>query len=438
MKKKEALTEDKFYLTHKIEFIPDKDAEEILIKNCEYRHFLYNKAVEKIKEDSKDNLLEFSEYNLVKYIRHKYELDNPKDRPNYLEPYDYYFRGISECVVSDTCTICKTVIMNRKKGKLSDLRFRKYDPNTQSFSIKNKIPFPLSQSRLVFDPSNSYLLGIKINRYQPYPLGITLREDLNKFISKGMDLTKIKKIAIKLHNDRWHIFLVEDCTDRLDKFKILVPKKRSKLAGIDIGEKNPVVIYDGKKIVKIPDHLQYPKDRIDKSDRRIRRLQRVLDSKYRKDLPRHMQSNNYKKVLAKYHKACERLVNIKHDWHNKLAHWIVTHYKTIIVDNFSDHIIETSDDMCNTIRRNMNHSMQNKGMCNFMCALMYMSTKYGTNYYEALPDTTNMCCHCGNVNENVLDINERTFVCESCGNTVDRDENASINCFNQYTLLKNS
>lgn len=80
--------------------------------------------------------------------------------------------------------------------------------------------------------------------------------------------------------------------------------------------------------------------------------------------------------------------------------------------------------------------MQNKGMNNFMETLKYMSTKYDTNYYEALPNTTNMCYYCGNINENKLDINDRTFVCESCGATIDRDVNASINCYNQYKLLK--
>lgn len=435
MKKNNALNDNKFYLTHKIEFIPDKYAEEILIKNCEYRHFLYNKAVEKIKKDSTDGHLAFSEYDLLKFLSHTYELDNPKDRPDYLEEYDYYFRSISETVVSDISTICKVVITHRKKGKSSDLRFIKYDPNNQSFSIRNKHPDPLKWSRLVYDPYNGYVLGIKINKTHQFPLGITLREDLNKFIQRGMELTKIKEIIFKFHNDRWYIYLVEDCTDRLKGFKVYIPKKRSKLAGIDVGETNPVVIFDGKKIVDIPKELQYPKDKIDRVNHRIQRLQSVLDKKYQKGLSLKDQSNNYKKVLKKFHKAWDHLVHIKHDWHNKLAYWIVTNYKSIIVDNFDDHIIEVKDDMCNVVRKTMNHGMYNKNMYRFMDTLKYMSIKYNVKYYEALPDTTNKCCYCGNVNTNMLDINERTFVCESCGTTIDRDINASINCYNQYELL---
>ena len=436
MKKNNILDGDKFYLTHKIEFIPDKYAEEILIKNCEYRHFLYNKAVEKVKEDSSDNKLVFNEYALVKYLRHTYELDNPKDRPKFLEDYDYYFSGISASVASDVSETCKRIITNRRNCQYSNLHFLKFDPNKRSFTIRNVHPDPLKWSRLVYDPSNGYVLGIKINKTHMYPLGITLREDLNKFMQRGMELTKIKEIIFKFHNDRWFIFLVEDCTDRLERFKIHIPKKRSKLAGIDVGETNPVVIFNGKKIVEIPDHLRYPKDRIDKVNHRIERLQSVLDKKYQKDLPGECQSNNYKKVLKKFHKAWDQLVNIKHDWHNKLAHWIVTHYKSIIVDNFEGHMITSRDNILSCTRNKMNHSMQNKGMNNFMETLKYMSTKYDTNYYEALPNTTNMCYYRGNINENKLDINDRTFVCESCGATIDRDVNASINCYNQYKLLK--
>ena len=35
---------EKVYKTIKIEFIPDKEAENMLRKNCSYRHFLYNKS----------------------------------------------------------------------------------------------------------------------------------------------------------------------------------------------------------------------------------------------------------------------------------------------------------------------------------------------------------------------------------------------------------
>ena len=65
-----------------------------------------------------------------------------------------------------------------------------------------------------------------------------------------------------------------------------------------------------------------------------------------------------------------------------------------------------------------------------------MSHKYGTNYFSALPDTTNTCNVCGHVNKIKLRIdethNERIFKCESCGYTIDRDVNAAINCYNLY------
>lgn len=53
------------------------------------------------------------------------------------------------------------------------------------------------------------------------------------------------------------------------------------------------------------------------------------------------QSKRYYKMLRKYHKYWERITNIVKDWHFKLAHWIVTHYKNIVVDEFHDYIIKT-------------------------------------------------------------------------------------------------
>lgn len=423
-----------FYKTIKIEFDPDKNVEKIFLDNCRYRHWLYNKAVEYIKEQQKthsDGQIKVNKYDLLYYLRHTYEFTSI-NRPDYLEEYDYYFRGIAECVVDDIETIVHTIIANRFKGKSSDIHFMKYDPNNISFRFKNKIRYNVKRTstgnRFVLTES-PYIIGLKINNSYEYPIGVNLRESFNKF---EINIDDIKEISIKFHNEKWWLCLIVGYTYEFSKIKI---KHRKTVVGIDLGETNPVTMYDGD-FVALPDHLRFPKERLDKLENRLSRLQRVLDQKYNPEMDKFHQSKNYYKVLAKFHKVNERIVNIRKDWHFKLAHWIVTHYKNVVVDDFHDYIVNIDSEYSDRLRKNVNHSMFDKAMYVFNERLVYMCHKYGTNYYKPLMETTNTCSKCGNVNVHKLrideDHNERRFMCEKCLKDFDRDVNAAINCYKAF------
>ena len=444
---------NKIYKTIKIEFIPDKETETFLKDNCSYRHFLYNKCVEMVKHiqenDPNGHIGTMSKYELITLIREGYEKSySATEKPGYLKDYDYYFRGISECVLDDIYTTIERIITERVSGNSSDIRFMKYNPNKLSFRFKNKIdkrrpkrPDGLYGNNSIILTDNPYIIGIKINNTYDYPLGIHLRESIDKF---NLNLNNVREIAFKFHNEKWHLCLIMDCTDETNKYTkcVDVIYRRKEVAGIDLGETNPVVLYDGKRVVSIPKHLQYPKDRVAKVEVRVKRLQRVLDQKYNPDVDRFHQSKNYYKVLKKFHKAWEHLYNIKKDWHFKLSHWIVTHYKNIVVDDFRDHIIRINHEMTNKIRQNMNRGMQNKSIHNFTQRLIHMCAKYGTNYFKPITEeTTNTYSKCGNVNEIKLTYDEKykredIFKCECCGYTIDRDINASINCYNDFNFIK--
>lgn len=427
--------------TIKIEFIPDKEAEVMLKKNCAYRHFLYNKCVEIVKQyqdnDPNGYIGNFSMYGLLSIIRDLYETNIlDYDRPEWLEDYDYYFRGISECVIDDISNCIQKVVTKRSDLKRSDIHFMKYNPNKMSFRFKNKIHRErkpnhdgMYQGNSIILTDNPYVIGVKINNTMGYPLGIHLRESVNKF---HIDFNEVREIAFKFHNEKWYICLImRDYHDYTELIQIHYERKE--VAGIDLGETNPVVIYDGKK-VEIPRALQYPKIRINKVETRIKRLQSVLDRKYNTNEDKFHQSNNYYKVLRKFHKAWEHLVNIKKDWHFKLAYWIVTHYKNIVVDEFDNYIVNIDSGYPTKLRKSANHSMFNKSMFIFTQRLIHMCIKYGTNYFKPLDHlkTTNTCSSCGNVNIRSLLIDERIFRCECCEYVEDRDVNASINCYNAY------
>ena len=120
------MSKSEFYInrTIKLEFIPDQYVENMLRKNCVYRHFLYNKCVEIVRSleenHPKHYIGDFHGYDLLGYIRDIYESNiiysyRYELRPDWMEEYDYYFRGISECVVDDIEKLVKEYCMKDQK-----------------------------------------------------------------------------------------------------------------------------------------------------------------------------------------------------------------------------------------------------------------------------------------------------------------------------------
>ena len=68
------------------------------------------------------------------------------------------------------------------------------------------------------------------------------------------------------------------------------------------------------------------------------------------------------------------------------------------------------------------------GVYYFMEDLRWMADRYNCNYIDSPSDTTRTCCRCGHVNEH-LKLGKKYLKCSSCGTRIDRDVNASYNCF---------
>ena len=343
-----------FNYTKKIELCLNSYNTQMIIKNCNYRRFLYNECVRHIKSIQREfstDRLDIPPNYLLYYIRSKYERNELNtNRPDWMEDYDYYFRGISECVVDDIMTTCKRVITDRKNGHFGDIRTINGKTSDMTFRFKNKLHRESQKNknglfygnRLLIDIENPYVIGLKINNNNGY-LAIELKESIIKIINDPLfDINEVREIAIKCHNDVWYLCL--QCRYISQSFS---KDNRDKVCGIDLGEENPVVIYNGKKIKKIPKHLQYPKNQIEKYNQKIENCQRIMDRRFNQELKDAglPQSKRYYKILRKFHKYWERKNNILKDWHFKLTYWIVTHYKNIVVDEFHDHIVRMKSDI---------------------------------------------------------------------------------------------
>ena len=387
--------------------IQSKEQAYLLLKNMNYRHRLYNKGIEIIRrEKEKDPKFYFNERILDKMLYNEYEAC--------LDDYDDYCRGIRTDVCISLDKMLDSVYTPGRHYK-TVFKFKQFNPNHRSFGFNAK--------------SMSYKNGKKVSRVKE--LGdnyITIRfkqGDRKTFYIKEsswnnkshpyeFDMYDIRTIHFIYKNGKFFINLVT-------RVKLMDTKKnkdtitnRKRRAGIDLGERNPVTLYDGKdyRVSKFPDK------KINKLQKRIDNLNRHLDKKeYR--------SNNYNKLQLKINRLYQKQVNIRSDWRNKVAYAIVSNFDEIVVDEFSIPIAHSG-----AFKKDMNRVVLGRGMYLFMVRLREQAEKYNCEVIKAGTNTTRTCSICGYLNE-PLPTSKKLLKCAKCGSKIQRDENAALNCYNQ-------
>lgn len=384
-----------------------------LLDNMNYRHRLYNKGIEIIRYVKNKNPDQYiSQYNIDKLL---YELYEKK-----LDNYDYYCKGIRMIVSRNLFQMMNLSYNNGKyyNNIESRFRFKKFNNYHRSFSFNTKVyKYKDHYISSVKDINDNYI-KISFGRNNIRTFYIREKSWYNKNHPYIFDIYDIKEITFKFINGKFFILLTVNNCKMKDSYN-----NRKIIAGIDLGERNPVVLYDGESYNKI----NFLRDKIKKLDIRIDNYHKILSRKTKG-------SNNYNKVLLRMNKLYRRQYNIRLDWRNKVAYYISNTYDTIIVDEFKVPIINKgNEDSKGKCKRNINKKMTDVGMYYFMVTLSDMCEKYDCLYIKAEPNTTRTCSVCGHINE-PLPLSKKYLKCEKCGSKVHRDENAALNCYNQFKL----
>lgn len=197
------------------------------------------------------------------------------------------------------------------------------------------------------------------------------------------------------------------------------PKEKSILTeetiGIDMGLKDLMILSDGTVYENIN-----KKSKIKKLDREKRSLERELSRKKVKGAK--VQSKNFYKTRTKYYRIIEKLNNIRKDYRHQTTRDIINKKpKRIVLENLD-------------IKGMLKDETKAKAISE---AAWYTFREYLT--YKAEEDdieivladkyfpSSQLCNCCGYKNNQVKDLNIRTWVCPECGVDHDRDLNAALN-----------
>jgi len=246
------------------------------------------------------------------------------------------------------------------------------------------------------------------------------QEPAFKITEKGLKLSKIGTIKIKMHRDMQG--KVKTCIVKKENDKWYAcfsveyePVKRPvscKTIGIDVGVDSFATLSDGTKI-------ENPKYLV-KSEQRLIRKQRQLSRKKRGSSNR----KKAKKALAKLH--C-KVRNQRSDFHHKLSHKLVDTYGLIVVEDLNIKGMVKNHYLAKHI--------SDAGWGQFLNYLTYKAEEAGVSVVRVTPHHTSIICsRCGNHVPKTLAV--RIHRCSFCGLVIDRDYNSAINILNRAGTVR--
>ena len=192
--------------------------------------------------------------------------------------------------------------------------------------------------------------------------------------------------------------------------------------GIDLGIKDLAVVATDKKHVRTFSSINKTV-RVKKLERKLRRYQRKLNrQRLMKPSDTDLSSlNNYQKTRRKIQLLHRTLTNIRDNYLHQVTTWVVkTKPSAIVLENLA-----VKNMMKN---RHLAKAIQDQKFYTFRTMIKYKAAKQSIPVILAdrfLP-SSKTCHNCGCVKRN-LSLSERTFTCEECGYSMDRDINAAMN-----------
>jgi putative transposase len=234
---------------------------------------------------------------------------------------------------------------------------------------------------------------------------------------------RIRSVTVTHRRGRWFVSFSVEIT-RADP----APARPEAVVGVDLGITSLAVLSTGEVIAN-PKHLEL-------AQRELRRLQRQAarrrgpdrhtgqnpskQSSSKQDPPRQGPSNRWRKTQARIARLHTAVTNARRDGLHQLTTRLASSFGTIVVEDLNVAGMLTNRRLARHIagagmgelRRQLDYKIRWRGGRLVVADRWYPSSK--------------TCSACGTV-KTKLRLAERTFRCDHCGYTADRDHNAARN-----------
>lgn len=192
--------------------------------------------------------------------------------------------------------------------------------------------------------------------------------------------------------------------------------------GIDLGIKDLAVVATDKEHVRTFSSINKT-SRVKKLERKLRRYQRKLNRQRSMKPSRTDLSSlkNYQKTKKKIQLIHRTLTNIRDNYLHQVTTWVVkTKPSAIVLEDLTIRNMIKNKKLAKAIQDQKFYTFRT--MITYKAALRSIPIILADRFHPS----SKICHNCGCVKRN-LSLSERTFICEECGYSKDRDINAAMN-----------
>lgn len=190
------------------------------------------------------------------------------------------------------------------------------------------------------------------------------------------------------------------------------PATRGGTVGVDVGVKELAVLSTGETIDN-PKHLN-------QAQTELRRLQRRASRRWTPGLRSDQQSKRWHATQGRIRRLHTYVANARTDGLHKLSTRLTSQFDTVVIENLN---------VAGMLRnRTLARAIADVGMGELRRQITYKTTWHGRHLVTAdrWYPSSKTCSGCGAV-KTKLRLSERTFTCDACGLSLDRDYNAARN-----------
>ena len=265
-----------------------------------------------------------------------------------------------------------------------------------------KVGFPKFKAKDKATPRFAYTTGFRLIEGDPKALRLPKvgRVHCMEDVTERVNGARVLRVTVSRRAGRWFAALA---VERDDKPMTKPPKGGA--VGVDLGIKTLATLSDGTVIAN-PRCLAA-------SERRLKKAQKALSRKT-------MGSNRRAKARAKVACLHARVANQRQDAIHKATTMIARTYSTVCIEDL--HVAGMVKN------RRLAKAVSDASFAEFRRQIDYKTARTGATLHviNRWYPSSKTCSACGAVKAK-LSLAERTYRCEHCGLTMDRDLNAAIN-----------
>ena len=271
----------------------------------------------------------------------------------------------------------------------------KLDTSLRSF-FKHNTSYPNFRSK----KDNQYFIVPQHFSFDTKGMHLPKFKNMIKFRDKSNVPGHIKQIIVTRDVDRYYASIQYELNEDMQTGKGTI--------GVDMGV---------KAFITTSDVLQVePMNALRKAEKKLKREQRRLSGKKKG-------SENRKKQIVKVQKVHRQIRDARTDFNHKVSTAIAKHYGTVVIEDLNIQGMQRN--------HHLSKSITDQGWHQFKQMLIYKMDWRKANLIEKgrFDPSSKMCSRCGNIKHD-LKLSDRTYHCDECDLSIDRDLNAAVNTRN--------